>query len=138
MEYKDFLGGIAKGKLDKLDMFKGKFFIGGSKLKVKRKRKILSAKKWESPNSKLKVKRKRKILSAKKWESIKSRLPTDIVDICILSWWQNLFRKKVVVCQIKAANRRHLFIEQRTGVQHFLSKTSLEKENGNFKMLTAL
>ena len=117
MEYKDFLGGIAKGKLDKLDMFKGKFFIGGSKLKVKRKGKILSA---------------------KKWESIKSRLPTDIVDICILSWWQNLFRKKVVVCQIKAANRRHLFIEQRTGVQHFLSKTSLEKENGNFKMLTAL
>ena len=48
MEYKDFLGGIAKGKLDKLDMLMGKFFIGASKLKVKRKGKILSAKKWES------------------------------------------------------------------------------------------
>ena len=42
MEYKDYLGGIAKDELDRLDGLEGKFFVHAAPMEVWRKGKILT------------------------------------------------------------------------------------------------
>ena len=48
MEYKDYLGGIAKDELDQLDGLEGKFFVHAAPMEVWRKGKILTSNEWES------------------------------------------------------------------------------------------
>ena len=51
MEYKDYLGGIAKDELDRLDWFEGKFIVHSAPMEVRRKGKILTNNEWESLKS---------------------------------------------------------------------------------------
>ena len=51
MEYKDYLGGIAKDELDRLDGLEGKFFVHAAPMEVWRKGKILTNNEWESLKS---------------------------------------------------------------------------------------
>ena len=60
MEYKDYLGGMAREELDMLEWFQGKFLIKTSTWVVKRKEKGT--------------------LSEEQWQSLKSTLPIDVIS----------------------------------------------------------
>ena len=48
LDYKDYLGGVVKEELDKLDWLEGKFFIDATEVEVQMAGKILSKEEWRS------------------------------------------------------------------------------------------
>ena len=48
LDYKDYLGGVVKEELDKLDWLEGKFFIDATEVEVQMAGKILSKEEWMS------------------------------------------------------------------------------------------